>query len=53
MEEPVSKAATTGMEEQASEAATTRMEGPGRVQTLDLKKLEQGMRLAEWNHKNR
>ena len=36
-----------------SKATTTKMEGPGKETMIDLKKHEQGMRLAEWNCQNK
>ena len=43
--------ATTKMKEPVSKAATTK--GPSRVITVDTKKREQGLRVAEWNCQNR
>ena len=49
MKGPASKAATK-MEEPASKAAI--MKGQSKVTTVDPKKREQGLRVAEWNHQN-
>ena len=37
----------------ASDITTAKMEELGRVMTIDTKKHEQSMTLAEWNHKNK